>query len=144
MKDRRIFLQHLAECLTRIREYTAEGSAAFLSDRKTQDAVIRNLEIIGQIVRDLGPETLAARRPEVPWIRIAGARNILAHQYLGVDLFPGLEYRRTRPGGARSRRRGVAGRITPGGFRRVERHYRLRNISASNGNGMASMSSASR
>lgn len=86
MKDRRVFLQHLAECLTRIREYTAEGSEAFLSDRKTQDAVIRNLEIVGQIVRDLGPETLAARRPEVPWIRIAGARNILAHQYLGVDL----------------------------------------------------------
>jgi uncharacterized protein with HEPN domain len=48
--------------------------------------VIRNLEIIGQIVRDIGPETLAAQRPEVPWVRIAGARNILAHQYLGVDL----------------------------------------------------------
>ncbi|MDP2824030.1 MAG: DUF86 domain-containing protein [Sulfuritalea sp.] len=42
--------------------------------------------IVGQIVRDLGPETLAAQRPEVPWVRIAGARNILAHQYLGVDL----------------------------------------------------------
>ena len=86
MKDRRVFLQHLAECLTRIREYTAEGADAFLSDRKTQDAVIRNLEIIGQIVRDIGPETLAAQRPEGPWVRIAGARNILAHQYLGVDL----------------------------------------------------------
>lgn len=65
---------------------TSEGSKAFFSDRKTQDAVIRNLEIIGQVVRDLGPETLAARRPEISWIRIAGARNILAHQYLGVDL----------------------------------------------------------
>lgn len=48
--------------------------------------MIRNLEIIGQIVRDIGPETLAAQRPEVPWVRIAGTRNILAHQYLGVDL----------------------------------------------------------
>lgn len=86
MKDRRVFLQHLAECLARIREYTAGGSDAFLSDHKTQDAVIRNLEIIGQIVRDLGPETLATQRPEVPWVRIAGTRNILAHQYLGVDL----------------------------------------------------------
>ena len=53
---------------------------------RTQDAVIRNLEIVGQIVRDLGPESLADHRPEVPWARIAGARNILAHQYLGVDL----------------------------------------------------------
>lgn len=86
MKDRRVFLQHLAECLTRIREYTVEGGDAFQSDHKTQDAVIRNLEIIGQIVWDLDPETLAAQRPEVPWARIAGARNILAHQYLGVDL----------------------------------------------------------
>ncbi len=86
MKDRRVFLQHLGECLTKIREYTVEGRDAFLSDGKTQDAVIRNLEIVGQIVRDLGPETLAAQRPEVPWVRIAGARNILAHQYLGVDV----------------------------------------------------------
>ncbi|MDO8931905.1 MAG: DUF86 domain-containing protein [Rhodocyclaceae bacterium] len=86
MKDRRVFLQHLAECVARIREYTAEGSDAFLSDHKTQDAVIRNLEILGQIVRDIGPEILAAQRPEGPWIRNAGARNLLAHQYLGVDL----------------------------------------------------------
>jgi uncharacterized protein with HEPN domain len=86
VKDRRVFLQHIAECLARIREYTAEGCDVFLSDHKTQDAVIRNLEIVGQIVRDLGPETLAALRPEVPWVRIAGARNVLAHQYLGVDL----------------------------------------------------------
>ena len=57
-----------------------------MSDRKTQDAVIRNLEIAGQIVRDLGSEALATQRPEIPWARIAGARNILAHQYLGVDL----------------------------------------------------------
>ena len=86
MKDRRVLLQHIAECLARIREYTAAGGDAFLADHKTQDAVIRNLEIVGQIVRDLGPETLAAQRPEVPWVKIAGARNVLAHQYLGVDL----------------------------------------------------------
>jgi len=86
MKDRLVLLRHLADCLQRIRDYTADGHEQFLSDRKTQDAVIRNLEIVGQIVRDLGPEYLAGQRPEVPWTRIAGARNILAHQYLGVDL----------------------------------------------------------
>jgi len=57
-----------------------------MRDHKTQDAVIRNLEVVGQIVKDLAPETLTAQRPEIPWARIAGARNILAHQYLGVDL----------------------------------------------------------
>jgi uncharacterized protein with HEPN domain len=86
VKDRRVFLLHLAECLARIREYTTGGQALFMSDRKTQDAVIRNLEIVGQIVRDLGPEALAAQRPEIPWASIAGTRNILTHQYLGVDL----------------------------------------------------------
>lgn len=86
MKDRQVFLKHLADCLARVREYTAEGQEAFARDRKTQDAVIRNLEIMGQIVKDLGPESLAAQQPEIPWARIAGARNILAHQYLGVDL----------------------------------------------------------
>lgn len=47
---------------------------------------MRNLEVIGQVVRDLGPDALANTRPEVPWTRIAGARNVLAHQYPGVDL----------------------------------------------------------
>jgi len=86
MKDRQVYLRHLADCLQRIREYTADGRQQFMNDRKTQDAVIRNLEIVGQIVRDLGPDSLAEQRPEVPWVRIAGTRNILAHQYLGVDL----------------------------------------------------------
>jgi uncharacterized protein with HEPN domain len=86
MKDRQVYLRHLADCLQRIREFTADGRQQFMNDRKTQDAVIRNLEIVGQIVRDLGPDSLAEQRPEVPWTRIAGTRNILAHQYLGVDL----------------------------------------------------------
>ena len=86
MKDRQVYLRHLADCLQRIRDYTADGRQQFMNDRKTQDAVIRNLEIVGQIVRDLGPENLAEQRPEIPWARIAGTRNILAHQYLGVDL----------------------------------------------------------
>ena len=86
MKDRQVYLRHLADYLQRIREYTADGRQQFMNDRKTQDAVIRNLEIVGQIVRDLGPDSLAEQRPEVPWARIAGTRNILAHQYLGVDL----------------------------------------------------------
>lgn len=86
MKDQRVSLLHLADCLVRIREYTTGGQTLFMSDRKTQDAVIRNLEIVGQVVRDLGPETLSAQRPEIPWASIAGTRNILAHQYLGVDL----------------------------------------------------------
>ena len=58
---------------------------AFVDDRKTQDAVIRNLEIIGQAIKDYGVSTLQETRSNVPWSQIAGMRNILAHDYLGVD-----------------------------------------------------------
>lgn len=62
------------------------GKESFFQDRKTQDAVIRNLEVIGQAVKDLGADRLTSSHPETPWAQIAAARNFLAHQYLGVDL----------------------------------------------------------
>lgn len=58
----------------------------FLTDRKTQDAVIRNLEVIGQALKDFSVEDLSKIKPDTPWQRIAGMRNVLAHEYLGVDL----------------------------------------------------------
>lgn len=85
-KDRSVYLRHIHECVGRIKEYVVDGREAFFLDRKTQDAVIRNLEVIGQAVRDIGTDELAASDSGVPWAQVAGARNILAHQYLGVDL----------------------------------------------------------
>ncbi len=58
----------------------------FLIDRKTQDAVVRNLELIGQALKDFGIEALAQVNSEIPWQKIAAMRNILAHEYLGVDM----------------------------------------------------------
>jgi len=81
-----VFLKHIRLCLDRIDAFTIEGEAAFYADAKTQDAVIRNLEIIGQAVRDLGSGELESRHPDIPWRQVAGLRNVLAHQYLGVDL----------------------------------------------------------
>ncbi|PTD98204.1 DUF86 domain-containing protein [Pseudothauera lacus] len=85
-RDRTVFLRHVLQCLERIDTYTANGKQAFMDDAKTQDAVIRNLEIIGQAVKDLGTDDLCVRHPAIPWRQIAGLRNVLAHQYLGVDL----------------------------------------------------------
>jgi uncharacterized protein with HEPN domain len=85
-RDIGIFLHHILLCVERIESYTADGREAFFSDSKTQDAVIRNLEIIGQAVRDLGFEELSRHEPGIPWKLVAGLRNVLAHQYLGVDL----------------------------------------------------------
>lgn len=85
-KDRSVYLRHILDCVNRIKAYTQDGRTVFLSDEKTQDAVIRNLEVIGQAVKDFGADRLALSFPEVPWAQIAGTRNILAHQYLGVDI----------------------------------------------------------
>ena len=57
----------------------------FKSDRKTRDAVIRNLEVIGEATRNL-PETLKEATVEVDWRKVAGLRNILAHEYFGVSI----------------------------------------------------------
>ncbi|WP_333875266.1 HepT-like ribonuclease domain-containing protein [Methylobacter sp.] len=87
MKDRFVFIAVALESIDLIQSYI-EGYdlTGFLADRKTQDAVIRNLEIIGQVLKDFGIETLSVEQPNMPWREITGMRNVLAHQYLGVDV----------------------------------------------------------
>ncbi|MDD4905321.1 MAG: DUF86 domain-containing protein [Methylobacter tundripaludum] len=86
MKDRFIFIAAALESIELIQSYTAGYDLpGFLEDRKTQDAVIRNLEIIGQALKDFGVEQLLIVQPTIPWREIAGMRNVLAHEYLGVD-----------------------------------------------------------
>ena len=58
---------------------------AFLGDTKTQDAIIRNLEIIGEPIKNLSPE-LRESHPNVPWKGMAGVRDRLIHHYFGVNL----------------------------------------------------------
>ncbi len=86
MKDRLVFMHAAYDCIQSIEAYT-EGYdlAQFLEDKKTQDAVIRNLEVLGQTVKDFGIEDLKRDYPDVPWSQIAGMRNIIAHEYLGLD-----------------------------------------------------------
>lgn len=85
-KNQGVYVQCIYDCLQKIKRYTQGGKADFLNDEKTQDAVIRNLEVIGQAVKDIGNNALSAADQSIPWKQIAGTRNILAHQYLGVDI----------------------------------------------------------
>lgn len=84
-KDPRVYLAHILERAERIERYIRDGEAAFLSDQKTQDAVIRNFEVIGEAAKRV-PGEYRARHREVPWQLMAGFRDVLIHGYEGIDL----------------------------------------------------------
>jgi uncharacterized protein with HEPN domain len=85
VKDAAVFLQHIRDAIARVEAYTAGGRRAFLTDTMVQDAVIRNLEVIGEAVRNL-PLDVRRRHPKILWRSIAALRNVLIHEYFGVDL----------------------------------------------------------
>jgi uncharacterized protein with HEPN domain len=83
--DDRTFLQHILQAIDRIAQYTSEGEAAFLDDTMIQDAVIRNLEVIGEAVKNLSSET-SSLHDDIPWRRMAGMRDRVIHGYFHVNL----------------------------------------------------------
>jgi uncharacterized protein with HEPN domain len=84
-RDSRVYLEDILEATRKIMAYTGSLSkAAFLEDEKTFDAVVRNLEVIGEAVKKL-PEDLRAKHAAVDWKKIAGLRDILIHEYFGLD-----------------------------------------------------------
>ena len=80
-----IYLRHILDAIARIETYTAVGRDAFLAMGQWHDSTIRQLEIIGEATKRISYD-LKSRIPEVPWRRFAGLRNVLIHQYMGVDL----------------------------------------------------------
>jgi uncharacterized protein with HEPN domain len=85
-RDFRLYLDDILEAIQQIRIYLADqGEETFTADRKTQDAVIRNLEIIGEAAGNL-PEQFQTIAPEIDWRKIKGLRNILIHEYFGINL----------------------------------------------------------
>ena len=84
-KDPRVYLAQILERIERILNYTAEGKEAFLADARTQDAVIRNFEVIGEAAKRI-PEGYRQSHRAIPWRELAGFRDILIHQYEGISL----------------------------------------------------------
>lgn len=85
MKDEKLHLIHMLECMERIDEYTSGGREVFMADPKTQDAVLRNFEILGEAAKRVSA-TIREKSGDIPWRRVAGLRDVLIHQYEGVDL----------------------------------------------------------
>ncbi len=86
MKEYEPYLRDVLDRIAKIRRYI-EGYdyESFCDDEKTSDAVIRNIEVIGEAIRHV-PDDLRQKYPKIPWRQIAGMRDKLIHDYLGVDL----------------------------------------------------------
>ncbi len=85
-RDPRLYLDDILDAIENIQDYMVGlNFSAFQQDRKTQDAVVRNLEIIGEAAGRL-PNPYRVAIPEIDWRKITGLRNILIHEYYGVSL----------------------------------------------------------
>lgn len=83
-RDHQVYLEDIVEAIQRVQSYSQGLSLEqFSKDPKTMDAVVRNLEIIGEAVKKI-PEALRAQHPDVEWKKIAALRDILIHEYFGV------------------------------------------------------------
>lgn len=86
MKGYEPYLRDVLDRIARIKRHIAGYDyESFCADEKTSDAVIRNIEVIGEAIRHV-PEDLRQVYPAIPWKSIAGMRDKLIHDYLGVDL----------------------------------------------------------
>ncbi len=80
-----LYISHMLECIARVEEYGGNNRGKFFSSKMLQDAVIRNLQTLAESSQRLS-EAAKSAQPEIDWRAIAGFRNVLVHDYLGLDL----------------------------------------------------------
>ena len=84
-RDELMYLQDIAQSCEKIMRFTADFTQQDLAgDEKTYDAVIRNLEIVGEAAKHIS-EQLRKQLPDVDWRKASGLRDIIAHAYFGID-----------------------------------------------------------
>ncbi len=84
MKTNLLYLSHIRDALKNILAYVS-SEEEFMRDKKTQDAVVRNLEIVGEAAKRLS-ESYRKQHPNVPWDSMTGMRDVLIHDYDEIDL----------------------------------------------------------
>ncbi|MGA3098188.1 MAG: DUF86 domain-containing protein [Bryobacteraceae bacterium] len=85
MKDDRLYLHHMLERCHRITRFIGPGREAFMASEELQDAVIRNVEVIGEAAKQVSADA-RGYLPSLDWKAICGMRDVLIHDYIGVDL----------------------------------------------------------
>ena len=85
-KDPKVFIEHIIECIELIEEYTRNATKeTYFKSRQLQDSVIRRIEVIGEAAKNI-PQEIKDKYYQIPWKRISGMRDILVHEYWGIDL----------------------------------------------------------
>jgi len=85
-RDMRLYIADILESVAKIRQYTGNLSEEdFLADTQIQDAVFRRLEVIGEAAKNV-PDDFRNKYPEIPWKKVAGLRDVLIHEYFGVNV----------------------------------------------------------
>jgi len=85
MKDDKLYVIHIIECIERIEQYVTGGREEFLESTLIQDAVIRNLQTMAESTQRLS-DSIKSRHSTIDWRRISGFRNVVVHDYLGIDV----------------------------------------------------------
>ncbi len=83
-KDDTVYLEHMLVCIQKINEYTEGSKEKFFNSTLVQDAVIRNLQVLAESSQRIS-DKLKSTQGDIPWREISGFRNILVHDYLGID-----------------------------------------------------------
>ncbi|MBI5080230.1 MAG: DUF86 domain-containing protein [Chloroflexi bacterium] len=84
-RDYRLFLDDIKTACQKVLRYTSEMSyEQFINDEKTYDAVVRNLEVIGEAAKKV-PDEVRERYPDIEWKKISGFRDIAIHEYYNMD-----------------------------------------------------------
>lgn len=85
-RDLRLYIEDILDSIEKVEQYTrAIDEHEFLADTKVQDAVLRRLEIMGEAVKNI-PQDFRSKYTDIPWKKIAGLRDILIHEYFGVNV----------------------------------------------------------
>jgi len=84
-KDDSVYVEHILESIKRIAEYVEDGKSGFYQSTLIQDAVTRNLQVLAESSQRLSDE-FKSQHTSIPWRELSGFRNILVHDYPGIDL----------------------------------------------------------